>query len=184
MYFGDSCLYVDYNSIPFDSKCGRSIGCRSGRCCECPKHFYYSNEFIQNICQTFAERLYGWMAWIVPVFVAMSTFGGVNGILFTSSRYESIGKWFLMNLLICGQTILRGGRTEANARNPCDDTNKSFDANACCDLYVHFIVDLLDIQRHLCVDKLRGFCHLAGHWSGGRLSSILALYSTKLTQTH
>ncbi|RWS16515.1 Y+L amino acid transporter 2-like protein [Dinothrombium tinctorium] len=35
---------------------------------------------------TFAEKLYGWFTWIIPVSVALSTFGGVNGILFTSSR--------------------------------------------------------------------------------------------------
>jgi len=35
---------------------------------------------------TFAERLYGSFAFMIPVFVAMSTFGGVNGILLTSSR--------------------------------------------------------------------------------------------------
>ena len=36
--------------------------------------------------QTFAERLYGPFAFLIPVFVAMSTFGGVNGILLTSRR--------------------------------------------------------------------------------------------------
>lgn len=51
---------------------------------------------VQNYCQlngvvsiplqSFAQRLYGSFAWIIPVAVAMSTFGAVNGILLTSSR--------------------------------------------------------------------------------------------------
>ncbi|XP_021962322.1 Y+L amino acid transporter 2 isoform X2 [Folsomia candida] len=38
------------------------------------------------VAETFAQRLYGSYAWIIPVAVAMSTFGAVNGILLTSSR--------------------------------------------------------------------------------------------------
>ncbi|XP_050535992.1 large neutral amino acids transporter small subunit 2 [Daktulosphaira vitifoliae] len=47
-----------------------------------PEEVLNSNAVAVN----FAEKLYGPMAWTIPLFVAMSTFGAVNGILLTSSR--------------------------------------------------------------------------------------------------
>ncbi len=36
--------------------------------------------------QTFSDRTLGVMSWIMPLFVAASTFGGLNGAIFTSAR--------------------------------------------------------------------------------------------------
>ena len=39
------------------------------------------------VFQLFGKRLLGVMSWIMPLFVACSTFGAVNGGIFASSRY-------------------------------------------------------------------------------------------------
>jgi len=43
------------------------------------------------LSQTFGDKVFGSFSWLIPIFVALSTFGGVNGVIFTSARLFSTG---------------------------------------------------------------------------------------------
>ena len=59
------------------------------------------------VAVTFAERLFGWFAISIPLFVAASTFGAVNGVLLTSSRYVNIKHLFNVGQDMCNLRLHR-----------------------------------------------------------------------------
>lgn len=55
------------------------------------------------LAQTFGDRVFHPLSWIVPLFVAFSTFGAANGSCFTAGRYEGLKRaqhrswWFFFS---------------------------------------------------------------------------------------
>lgn len=50
---------------------------------------HVTESVCRSALQTFGEKLLGMFSVIMPISVALSTFGGINGYLFTSSRWDS-----------------------------------------------------------------------------------------------
>jgi solute carrier family 7 (L-type amino acid transporter), member 5 len=53
--------------------------------------FKHEMRFLSFFLQTFGSKVFGSFSWLIPIFVALSTFGGVNGVVFTSARLFATG---------------------------------------------------------------------------------------------
>ena len=41
--------------------------------------------------QSFGMKFFSWLKWVIPIFVSISTFGSLNGIVFTAARIVETG---------------------------------------------------------------------------------------------
>ena len=52
--------------------------------------------------QTFGAKLFTWLSWMIPIFVSISTFGSLNGIVFAAARIIQTGASEGQLPTICG----------------------------------------------------------------------------------
>ena len=50
-------------------------------------HMKKEKHLVYYLFQTFGNRMLGMFAWIMPLSVAISTFGSANGTIFAAGRY-------------------------------------------------------------------------------------------------
>ena len=45
----------------------------------------------QAVAVTFGIKFFDWLRWVIPIFVSISTFGSLNGIIFIAARIVASG---------------------------------------------------------------------------------------------